>query len=385
MRLLILEPCEAAQHDLDALSEAWAACGDQVSSHRLTGPVEYSELLDVVLEAQPEVVLVAGPADDQVVAQVADVAWKFDSACRVAVAADAARIPGVVPVGGNADGMRTALRGEAAAEAAAPGTSAQAGWAARAAGPAEWVAAALIASMGWAEVTLDVPRARTLAQVRATVDNDERNGLVLSDDDGYQHWVAVGRRAPDLLRMLEDGSLGRYVTRAADSPDVWLGALEVIAARGAPVWRRELGDVLSATPGSDFRPGLSVLLPVDDSESLVEVQSGSHRLRAVAPPSGEPVAQTTVVLRPGAVLLVTGGCRHRLVAGRFLHLLFIRGWMKPQVLLAQALGDQATHLGEQGRRWCGVDVGLPTSVAEFLAVEEASMSGGLSQRKGSGI
>ena len=381
MRLLILEPGEKADDDLYALSQAWEAGGDQVSSHRLTNPVEYSELLDVVLDAQPEVVLVAGAADDQIVAQVAEVTWKFDSACRVAVTAEAARVPGVVPIGGNADRMRAALRGDTAAKAAASVSSAQAGQAARS---AERAVSALIASMGWAEVALDVPNAQTLAQVRAAVEEDARDGLAFTGD-GYQHWVAVGRDAPDLLRMLEDRSLGRYVTRAVGSPDVWLGALEVIAAWGTPLWRRELGDVLSATPGSDFRPGLSVLWPVDDSESVVEVQSGSHRLRAADPLSGKPVAYTTVTLRPGTGLLVTGGCRHRLVAGRFLHLVFIRGWMKPQVLLAQALGDQAAYLGEQGRRWCGADIGLPISIVEFLAVEEASLSGGLSQRKGSGI
>jgi hypothetical protein len=312
--------------------------------------------------------------------------------CPVAVDAGPVSVDGVIVAGGTAESAARVLRavvagpGPAASpQVAAPATSATAGSAvSHELFPSARTAAAMTASVGWADVTADLLPPVTAAQIDAAVNADERSGLAFADPDGYRHWVAVPRSVPGLLSMLEDERLSALATEAMGSPDIWLGSFDVLAAEVGTGWRRDCAEVFAASARSTFRPCLSVYLPVDDGV-VAEIQGGSHRLRGGNHAASGPVSPAPVALPPGHVLLVIGGCQHRLGGGRVLRLRFIRGWMKPDVLLIHALGDQASQLGPQGRRWCGADIGMAASVTEFLAVEEASAAGALSRRKGNGI
>jgi hypothetical protein len=373
---------DAADERIDAVRAASLAAGDTVALHQIAGTVDYDELLDVVLEAQPDTALIAGGRlGDSFLAAAAAVVWKFDSSCQVVVHGGPCSVDGVVAVDGvEPAAVLTALRGETMPAGPVP---------AGAEGPSPPVTAApaLVASVGWAVVGIDLLSPAAVAQARAAVALGERAGLAFTDRDGYRHWVAVARDAPAVLALLEDVELAVLVAAAIGSPDIWLGDLEALGApQGTSAgWRHDDAEAVAATAGSLFRPSLSVFLPIDDWELRVEVQSGSHRRRGAGVGSARAGSHDEMSLRQGEALFVTSGCRHRLLGGRALRLRFIRGWMKPSVLLIEALGERAAALGPQGRRWCGADVGLPTSVAEFLAVEEAAVGGGLSQRKGSGI
>jgi hypothetical protein len=383
----------ATEHRVSAIHSAWSAAGGSAAVHRLPGSSDYAELLEAVLEAQPDVVLVVGAqGDDVLIRQVADVVWKFDSRCAVAVDAGPVFVDGVIVADGAAESTAGVLRAVVAGPgtAAAPQVAAPAALAAAESSasrellPSARTAAAMTASVGWADVAADLLPPGAAGRIDAAVNADERSGLAFTDPDGYRHWVAVPRDVPDLLSMLEDERLSALATEVMGSPDIWLGSFDVLAAEAGAGWRRDCAEVLTASVRSTFRPCLSVYVPVDDGV-VAEIQGGSHRLRGGHPAASGLVAPAQVALTLGHAVLIIGGCWHRLGGGRVLRLRFIRGWMKPDVLLVHALGDQAGQLGPQGRRWCGADIGMPASVGEFLAVEEASTVGALSRRKGSGI
>ena len=383
----------ATEPQVSAIHSAWSAAGGSAAVHWLPGASDYAGLLETVLEAQPDVVLIVGAqGDDTLIRQVADVVWKFDSQCPVAVDAGPVSVDGVIVAGGAAESAAGVLRAVVtgtgpvaslpAAMSAAPATAGSS--APHEFFPSARAAAAMTASVGWVDVTADLLSPVTAARIDAAVNADERSGLAFTDPDGYRHWVAVPRSVPGLLSMLEDERLGALATEVMGSPDIWLGSFDVLAAEDGAGWRRDSAEVFGASARSTFPPGLSVYLPVDNGV-VAEIQGGSHRLRGGNRAGPGPVSTARVALPPGHILLVIGGSRHRLGGGRVLRLRFIRGWMKPDVLLIHALGDQAGQLGPQGRRWCGADIGLPASVAEFLAVEETSTADALSHRKGSGI
>jgi len=378
---------EGSPGRLTEIGDLWADRGHEHTVYRLDGPVEYGTLLDVILDAQPDAVLLSGmDGDDALVRSVADVVWKFDNICRVLVDGTTTAVVGVVAVNGPPCGVAAAVTGQPDAAGAAgvrPGqTLSPAGGAQPPA--AGWPRmAALLVSRGWARGRETYMAAAAAAETRAAIDACDRDGLTVTDSDGYRHAVGVVRYAQLLLGLLDDWRLGELVESAIRSADMWLGALEGLTAGPSRGWRRELVVPLLATGSSEFRPGLSVLIALDDGGGMVRVHPGSHRLRT--PPTDDPPGSDQVPLGCGEAALIEAGCRFCLDAGRFLHLRFIRGWMKPDVLLAGPLHDQAAQLGEQARQWCGMDIGLPTSVEGFLSIEQAALTGGLARRKGSGI
>ncbi len=366
---------------LAEISGIWADRGHEHTVHRLDGPVEYGTVLDVILDAQPDAVLLSGmDGDDALVRSVADVVWKFDNTCRVLVDGTTTAVVGVAAVNGPPCDVAAAVTGQPDAAGAEPDQTPV-----RLQPPAAaWSGtAALLVSRGWSRGRERYLSAAAAAQTRAAIGACDRDGLTVADSDGYRHAVGVMRYAPSLLGLLDDRRLGELVESAIRSADMWLGALEGLTAGLSHGWRRELAVPLLATGSSEFRPGLSVLIALDDGGGLVRVHPGSHRLRA--PLAGDPPGSDQVPLGCGEAALIEAGCRFRLDAGRFLHLRFIRGWMKPDILLAGPLHDRAAQLGEQARQWCGMDIGLPTSVEEFLSIEQAALTGGLARRKGSGI
>lgn len=367
MKLLVVASVGAPDQRLAEIRDRWGGRGHQDEVHRLDGPVEYGELLDVVLEAQADTVLLAGMAgDDALVESVVDVVWKFDNACRVVLDGPATTVDGVTPATGPAGSIVDALCGRVEPDRPSGGPSGI--------GP-------LLVSRGWAKVPARYLSAAGAAEIGAAIDACDRDGSTIVDASGYRRAVGVPAHSASLLTLLDDPRLGALVASAIGSAEMWLGALEGLVPGPDPGWRRELAGPLLQVAGAAFRPGLSMLVALDAGGGQVDVQPGSHRLRTE--PIAEPAHVDRLPLAQGAAALVEGGCRFRLSAGRFVHLRFIRGWMKPDVLLAGPLRDR--RLGAQARRWCGMDIGLPTSVEEFLSIEEAALTGGLAQRKGSGI
>ena len=365
---------------LAAITGIWSGHGHEHAVHPLDGPVEYSTLLDAILEAQPDAVLLSGlDGDDARVRSVADVVWKFDSTCRVLVDGPPTTVEGVVAVNGQPSEVAAAVVGRP--QATDPGFSPPSALASL---PGLWSGtAALLVSRGWARGTDCCLTAAAAAEIRAAMAACDRDGMTVTDRDGYRRAVAVIRYAPSLLALLDDPRLGGLVHTAIGSADIWLGALEGMTAGSSPGWRRELAVPLLSAGSSEFRPGLSVLVALDEDGGLLCAHAGSHRWPA--PLRRDPPSTDRVPLACGELALVEAGCRFRLDVGRFLHLRFIRAWMKPDILLAEPLRDQAAQLGGQARQWCGLDVGLPTSVEEFLSVEQSALAGGLATRKGSGI
>jgi hypothetical protein len=381
MRFLVIVSTGTAGSSarLAEITGIWSGQGHQDAVHRLDGPVEYSVLLDAILDAQPDAVLLSGlDGDDARVRSVADVVWKFDNTCRVLLDGPPTTVEGVVAVDGQPSDVAAAVvsRPHAADPFSPPPASASL--------PGPWSGtAALLVSRGWARGADRCLTAAAAAEIRAAMAACDRDGMTVTDRDGYRHAVAVVRYAPSLLGLLDDPRLGGLVRTAIGLADIWLGALEGIAAGSSLGWRRELAVPLLAAGSSEFRPGLSVLVALDEDGGLLRAHAGSHRWPALL--RRDPPSTDRVPLACGELALVEGGCRFRLDVGRFLHLRFIRAWMKPDILLAGPLRDQAARLGGQARQWCGLDIGLPTSVEEFLGVEEAALAGGLATRKGSGI
>lgn len=361
MKLLVVSFADQVDRHaagLAAVRETWEAQGKEYADCTLDGEVVYADLLDVVLAEQAEAVLVVA-GDDHRVGLVSEVMWKFDSAIRVASLAPLTSVEGVLAAGGDTDGVVAVLSGDSAPHLGPPASS-----------------RALLVGRGWVYNPRQHLRDDAIKGVRELIETPQ--ALSFSDETGYRHVVGS-----DLVRLLvpllDDAPLGVWVGEAL-GPDVWLGAVEALLPEGGGL-RRELARERSETESPTFRPGGSLLVALDE-QVIVDVDPGSQRLLACERTT--PASLDRTVLSPGEAVMVEAGCRFG-VSAKVVHLRFTRLWMKPDVLFGGALGDVVRQLGSQARQWCGTDVGLAMSVDEFLSIEEATLSGGVGQRKGSGI
>jgi hypothetical protein len=93
-------------------------------------------------------------------------------------------------------------------------------------------------------------------------------------------------------------------------------------------------------------------------------------------------------VRQGSALVLEGRIKHRFksAAKNLLRMTFIRPWMKPNILFTTALGKaKIERLGSQGQQWCGLHIGLPITIEEFLSIESAALESEHGRVKGSGI
>lgn len=208
------------------------------------------------------------------------------------------------------------------------------------------------------------------------------------DRDGTRRAVALLEHSDTALQLLDHDPFWDAVTGLFESELVLSRADGVFVSRKAD-WRIDFEHVKRAVAGRQFRPGLTLFAPVGaDANVEVEVMRASHLLPADAggkPPALEPLS---VTVPAGAVLVLEAGTWYRAAAVNsfFLSFALVRPWLKPDIWLSSALDPQRLNrLGRRGRTLCGADVGLPTSVEQFLAIEEASLGPSMGRQKGSGI
>ena len=128
-------------------------------------------------------------------------------------------------------------------------------------------------------------------------------------------------------------------------------------------------------------------MPLNESGGIVEVKRSSQHWESAISSSVE-LRNIRVHLPQGNAILLEGSINYRLASEKaiWLRLCFVRSWMKPEILFAAALtADRLKRLGQQGSGWCGLHIGLPTTVKEFLSIEEAALESEKGRAKGSGI
>ena len=211
------------------------------------------------------------------------------------------------------------------------------------------------------------------------------SGTVARSADGEMRAVAVLAAADAVLELLDDGDLGALVGSALPG-DVILSRADGVVA-GAPAWRRCFQRPLRDLPPRALRPGISAWIALCEGARMEVLRCSQH-----LPPGSEPAAGSlpcsSRAVPPAHVVLLDGGVLHRPgpEGSVWLSLELVRAWIKPEVLVAAALSpERLARLGEQGRRWSGTRIGLPTSVEEFLAIEEAALASGIGLATGSGI
>ncbi|HEX6715602.1 MAG TPA: hypothetical protein VF088_00740 [Pyrinomonadaceae bacterium] len=188
------------------------------------------------------------------------------------------------------------------------------------------------------------------------------------------------------LQLLDHNELGKLIDEGLGN-DVILSRAEgtIPSSNGAPLWQSDFEKPRRNLPARSFRPGIAFWTPLNDSGEI-EVLRTSQHVRPAESPHITPA--TRLVIPQGGGVLLEGGTSYRFTTSEtvWLSLAFVRPWIKPEVLFFAALGDERINrLNERGRRWCGVHLGLPTSVEEFLAIEQAALDTDLGRAKGSGI
>lgn len=202
--------------------------------------------------------------------------------------------------------------------------------------------------------------------------------------DGVELAVALLEHSRAALSLLDDPKLGSWIESVLGRSAL-LSCAEGVVSRDHPkAWTRDFERPLGDLSSTAFRPGLTVCVSLAMTGGTVACVPSSHRfIRARSPTK---FGAHDVPLPRGGALLLQAGTLYRLGGGgSWLRFRFVWGWIKPDLLFFSALS--AAHrelLGEQGRRWCG-ESGIPTSVEEFLAAEEAALIGDSGRAKGSGI
>lgn len=185
------------------------------------------------------------------------------------------------------------------------------------------------------------------------------------------------------LALLNRAELASLVADVL-TPDAILSVFELVQEGGSE-WRRDFGRIRQAVSTRHFRPGVSMLIPLEDSEVQV-LAASQHLEEGVDPESASCGLLTLNAPRGSAVVLESGVCYRTGAARPHLRLAFVRPWVKPNIFYSLALSkDRLELLNDAARRWCGSETGLPTSVDDFLAIEAAAVASTAGRGKGSGI
>lgn len=190
-----------------------------------------------------------------------------------------------------------------------------------------------------------------------------------------------------LLEVFEHTELGSLVDGVIGD-DAVLSIVQSLSG-GGQEWQYDFAHIRRSVSPRSFRCGVTALLALGTESRLVEVLRGSQNLPEGAHAETAFFINASVEVYPGCVLILEAGVHYRLRQAphnQWLKFQFIRPWIKPHILYSSALDkNRLARFGSRGRRWCGLDVGLPTSVEEFLAIEQAALEGATGRAKGSGI
>jgi hypothetical protein len=200
--------------------------------------------------------------------------------------------------------------------------------------------------------------------------------------------IALLAYSDPALQLLDNEELGKLVDEALGS-DVILSRAEgtVPVPNGVSTWQSDFEKPRRNLPARSFRPGIAFWIPLSASGEIEVLRASQHLGPSESPyKTGTPAIR--LVVPQGAGVFLEGGISYRFITTEtvWLCLGFVRPWVKPEVLFFAALGEERmSRLSERGKRWCGGHLGLPTSVEEFLAIEQAALDTDLGRAKGSGI
>lgn len=245
-----------------------------------------------------------------------------------------------------------------------------------------WTRRAILRTLGHCTVP-DLLDAGACAQILSDTRRCMSGPEAVRRRDGAERAIGLLQESAAALALLDDERLGALVD-AALGPDAILSRIEAVCGTLSS-WQQDFSRVRAVLPPRAFRSGVSTWIPLQPA--TMEVLAGSQHLE----PDGDPAASlssiTTVTIGQGSLVVLEGGVRYRTMEpGDWLCLMFVRPWLKPDILYSAALTpDRIARLGERGRRWCGMDLGLPTSVEAFLQIEDAALAGTVGRAKGSGI
>jgi hypothetical protein len=226
-------------------------------------------------------------------------------------------------------------------------------------------------------------RGEVTQRLAAELEQSIRAGKTVTESGGEIRAISILQESDAALRLLDDPGLGALVDDVI-GPDAVLGEME--GFRGAiPKWRRDFHRVRRAVPTRYFRSGISLWIPLKSAE--MQVLDGSQHLEEGADPAVFDFKTSAVAAEAGAVVVLEAGVCYRLSSpGDWLRLVFVRPWIKPEIFYSSAIDkERLARLGDRGRTWCGANSSLPTSIEEFLAIEEAALEGSAGRAKGSGI
>jgi hypothetical protein len=223
----------------------------------------------------------------------------------------------------------------------------------------------------------------TCAQLVYEVQRSIKGSKAFPGFGGGIRAVAVLQDSDSALGLVDDPSLGSLVAEVIGT-DAILSGLEGFQGTISE-WHRDFGRIRQVVPPRSCRAGVSVWIPLDVGQ--LEVLAGSQHLEEGADPSVACFKPIALIASQGSAVVFEGGvCYRSRQPATWLRLSFVRPWIKPEVLYATALSsDRLGRLGTRGRSWWGVELGLPTSVEEFLAIEDAALHSTLGHAKGSGI
>ena len=214
-------------------------------------------------------------------------------------------------------------------------------------------------------------------------------GPLINGPGGAIRVIALLGHSDLALELLDEENLGMLVDEALGG-DVILSRAEgvMVLPTGQPVWQSDFDKPRRSLPARSFRPGITVWTALSALGGDLEVLRASQHLGPTESPHKAVLPAIRLVIPQGGGVLLEGGVSYRLLTPEtvWLCLALVRPWIKPEVLFSSAIGEERLgRLGERGRRWCGVHLGLPTSVEEFLAIEQAALESDFGRAKGSGI
>jgi hypothetical protein len=214
-------------------------------------------------------------------------------------------------------------------------------------------------------------------------------GPTVSGPAGALRAIALLAHSDRALELLDDEKLSLWVKRALDQDLILSRAEGVTGPRDTEsAWQSDFREARRHLSSRAFRPGFTLWIPLKDEGGTLDVIRSSQHMNGCQTLPDKGLTPVRLLIAQGCAVLLEGGAHYRLAGEKalWLCLAFIRPWMKPEVLFASALSpDRLSRLGRRGRHWCGLDIGLPTTVEEFLEIEAAALESEFGRVKGSGI
>lgn len=254
--------------------------------------------------------------------------------------------------------------------------------------PTDMALPSLLRTQGYF-VTDEIIPAPECARLAEEIGRAVAQGPCISGPGGALRAIALLAHSDSALELLNDEKLSQWVNRALDQDMILSRAEGVLGPREADsVWQSDFQEPRRHLPSRAFRPGFTLWIPLRDEGATLDVIRSSQHVDGCRTLPDKGLTHVRLLIARGCAALLEGGVHYRLAGedAPWLCLAFMRPWMKPEVLFASALGpDRLRRLGRRGQHWCGLDIGLPTTVEEFLEIEAAALESEFGRVKGSGI